>query len=92
MTIIPLVARGDSQNFVSEENVATATTCRNSNFFHRKIFKESKSSPFRIRIVELGCELILRLTVIAASGTGALKKSDLKHETVGTTVREGAVT
>ena len=33
-----------------------------------------QSEKFRIRIGESGCELILKLTVIAGLATGALKK------------------
>lgn len=51
----------------------------------------SSLSRFRIRIGESGCELILKLTVIAGLVAGALKKSDLNLSDGGTTTQEKMV-
>ena len=66
--------------------------CGEEYFQHRPPIDPSSLTRFRRRIGASGCEEILKATIDAGLGTGAVKPRELRRVTVDTTVQDKAVT
>ena len=65
--------------------------CGEEYFQHRPPIDPSSLTRFRRRIGASGCEEILKATIDAGLGSGAVKPRDLRRVTVDTTVQDKAV-
>lgn len=65
--------------------------CGATYFEHQLPIDPSSMTRFRLRIGELGCELILKATVVTGLKSKTIKPAHLKRITVDTTVQEKAV-